>query len=114
LARLAARVRQASREDLPQVVADRLAVEAECQRLRALAWTRIMSATIEERLYSVRDLAARWALSRPRIYELIGAKDLPAVRIDRVLRVRHRDVLAFEAVRTTTCQDTSLSASIDP
>src|SRR5262245_16987658 len=97
LQRLAARAAQAAREDLPQVVADLLAVEAECERLRALAWSRIMSAKIEERLYSVRDLAQRWGLSRQRIYELIDRKALPAVRIDRALRVRHHDVLTFEA-----------------
>jgi hypothetical protein len=107
--RLERDIARTPREDLPALVAALGRFDAECQRVRALAWTRIMSTTIEEQLHSVRDLSVRWALSRQRVYELIEAKALPAIRIDRALRVRHRDVLAFEAARSTDGHETSLS-----
>jgi excisionase family DNA binding protein len=110
---LATRVIQVPREDLPALVAELGALEAECQRLRALAWNRLLSTTIEERLHSVRDLATRWGLSRQRVYELIQAGTLPAIKIDRTLRVRHRAVLAFEQARETGWHETSLSVRID-
>jgi hypothetical protein len=113
LARLAARVAQVPREDLPALVAELGVLEAECQRLRALAWNRLLSATTEERLYTVRDLATRWRLSRQRVYELIDTRALHAVRIDRILRIRHRDVLDFEESHKDRWTAHSLSAMMD-
>jgi excisionase family DNA binding protein len=52
-------------------------------------------APVEPRLLSVRDVAQRLRVSKATVYALVGAGQLPHLRVSNAIRVRAEDLVTF-------------------
>jgi excisionase family DNA binding protein len=59
----------------------------------------LWDATMAERLLTVPELAERWRCSPRFVWSLTATGALPVIRLGRLVRVRVRDLEAFEAAR---------------
>ncbi len=52
-------------------------------------------------LYTCAQVAARYGVKTLTVWSWIRGKKLPAIRLGRDYRIRHKDLLAFERARLT-------------